>query len=67
MFGCLGWDRGRCETVKVNFKSPFTCGSLCSGCYEVVTGVKALLLFICQITNAVSLIVPENVYLCDVY
>ena len=53
--------------MKGFFKSPFTWGSLFSGCYEVVTGVKALLLFICQITNAVSLIVPENVYLCDVY
>ena len=56
-----------CETVKGRFFAPFHMGALMVRWLGGRDGSESLIIVYLLITNVVSLIIPENVYLCDVY
>ena len=56
-----------CETVKGDFFASFHTGDLMVRWLGDSDGSESLVIVYLLITNVISLIIPENVYLCDVY
>ena len=56
-----------CETVKGDFFASFHMGALMVRWLGDSDGSESLVIVYLLITNVISLIIPENVYLCDVY